>query len=62
VADAQPLDTVTRFNDRAADYVRYRPTYPAAAIDAILAGIGPADSLLATLVHDTEVFTSTVRR
>jgi hypothetical protein len=31
VADGKPLDTVTRFNDRAADYVRYRPTYPATA-------------------------------
>jgi SAM-dependent methyltransferase len=33
-------DTVARFDDRAADYVRYRPTYPAAAIDAVLEGLG----------------------
>ncbi|MCW5775639.1 MAG: class I SAM-dependent methyltransferase [Phycisphaeraceae bacterium] len=29
----------TRFSDRAADYARFRPTYPAEAIDAILAGM-----------------------
>jgi SAM-dependent methyltransferase len=40
-------DTVARFSDRAADYVKYRPSYPAAAIDAILAGLGPADRLVA---------------
>src|SRR4051812_29308173 len=40
-------DTVARFNDRAADYVRYRPGYPPEAIDAILDGLGPADRLVA---------------
>jgi len=39
-------NSVERFGDRADDYVRYRPSYPAAAIDAILAGLGPAASLL----------------
>jgi SAM-dependent methyltransferase len=34
------VETVTRFDDRADDYVRYRPSYPAAAIDAILDGLG----------------------
>ena len=40
----------TRFSDRAADYVKFRPSYPAEAIDAILEGLGepagltPADS------------------
>lgn len=33
------LDPLTRFSDRAADYVKYRPTYPRAAIDAILADL-----------------------
>jgi SAM-dependent methyltransferase len=47
VTDAGPLDTVTRFSDRVADYIRYRPGYPAAAIDAILAGLGPPDQLRA---------------
>lgn len=30
-----------RFSDRAADYVKYRPSYPAEAIDAILKGLNP---------------------
>lgn len=34
-----------RFSDRADDYARYRPTYPAEAIDQILAGL-PAPSAL----------------
>ena len=42
-----PLDTVARFNDRADDYVKYRPSYPAAAIDAILAGLRPPEHLVA---------------
>jgi len=41
------LDTVGRFGDRAADYVRYRPTYPAGAVHAILAGLGPPERLIA---------------
>ncbi|UFP96659.1 class I SAM-dependent methyltransferase [Gloeobacter morelensis] len=32
----QPLE---RFSDRADDYARYRPSYPAAALDAIFAGL-----------------------
>ena len=40
-------DTVARFNDRAADYVRYRPTYPAAAVRAILDSLGPPAELVA---------------
>ena len=40
------FDTVGRFSDRAEDYVRYRPTYPAAAAEAILDGLGPTDRLL----------------
>jgi len=34
------MDSISRFTDRASDYVKYRPTYPAAAIDAILDGLG----------------------
>src|SRR5215831_12810905 len=45
--DPIPLDTVARFDDRAADYVKYRPGYPAGAIDAILDGLGPPDTLTA---------------
>lgn len=33
------LDPLNRFSDRASDYVKYRPTYPRSAIDAILAGL-----------------------
>ena len=41
------FDTVARFNDRTDDYVRYRPTYPAEAIDSILDGLGPPERLVA---------------
>ena len=41
------LDTVGRFSDRAADYVKYRPTYPAAAIDAMLDGLAAPGQLVA---------------
>jgi len=47
VSDLHQLDTVGRFNDRASDYVKYRPTYPAAAIDAMLEGLGRPQQLLA---------------
>ena len=40
-------DTVRRFSDRASDYVKYRPSYPAAAIHAILAGLGPPERVVA---------------
>jgi SAM-dependent methyltransferase len=39
-------DTVSRFSDRAADYVKYRPSYPADAIDCLLGGLGPPDVLV----------------
>jgi SAM-dependent methyltransferase len=41
------IDTIGRFDDRARDYVRYRPTYPAGAIDAILQDLPAAASLTA---------------
>lgn len=41
------LDPTGRFGDRAADYVKYRPSYPAAAIDAVLGGLGEPASLRA---------------
>jgi SAM-dependent methyltransferase len=34
-------DPTGRFSDRAADYVKHRPSYPAAAIDTILGGLSP---------------------
>lgn len=41
-AEAGPLHEMNptgRFADRAKDYVKYRPTYPTAAIDAVLEGL-----------------------
>ena len=45
--ERRQMDTVERFTDRAADYVRYRPTYPAEAVDTILDGLGPPEHLVA---------------
>jgi SAM-dependent methyltransferase len=47
MADSNDRDTVGRFSDRAADYIRYRPTYPAEAVHAILDGLGPPERLVA---------------
>jgi SAM-dependent methyltransferase len=44
-AQPQPLDPTVRFRDRAEDYKRFRPDYPAAAVDATLAGLGPPETL-----------------
>lgn len=41
------MDPLKRFTNRAADYARYRPSYPAAAIDFILAGLGDPKTLRA---------------
>ncbi len=41
------FNPLTRFDDRARDYAAYRPSYPAAAIDAILSGMGDARNLSA---------------
>jgi ubiquinone/menaquinone biosynthesis C-methylase UbiE len=40
-------NSVRRFDDRADDYVRYRPSYPPRAIDAMLEGLGPPGAMLA---------------
>jgi SAM-dependent methyltransferase len=45
--DLDELNPTGRFSDRAEDYRRYRPDYPAAAIDAVLEGLGDPDRLLA---------------
>ena len=47
MSELHRLDTVGRFDDRVADYVKYRPTYPAEAIDAIVGGLGPPQRLAA---------------
>ncbi len=41
------MDPTGRFSDRASDYVRHRPDYPAIAFDAMLEGLGAPESLLA---------------
>lgn len=48
--DVTPLYTknpLNRFSARAADYARYRPSYPTAAIDTILEGLGSPSQLVA---------------
>jgi SAM-dependent methyltransferase len=49
-SDTTPLHTLNplnRFSDRAADYVKYRPSYPADSIDIILKGLGKKSQLVA---------------
>lgn len=42
-----PADVLTRFSDRASDYAKRRPSYPAEAIDAALEGLGDPGRLIA---------------
>lgn len=39
-------DATTRFSDRAQAYGAHRPSYPRAALDALLRGLGPEDQLI----------------
>ncbi len=41
------LNPLNRFSDRAADYVKYRPSYPADAIDIILEDLNLNSQLIA---------------
>ncbi|MBW4677345.1 MAG: methyltransferase domain-containing protein [Desmonostoc geniculatum HA4340-LM1] len=41
------LNPLSRFSDRAEDYVKYRPSYPQAAIDIILEGLDKNSQILA---------------
>ena len=41
------LNPLTRFDDRANEYARFRPGYPAAAIDTLLSGFGDPATLTA---------------
>jgi SAM-dependent methyltransferase len=41
------LSPTTRFADRASDYALFRPSYPTAAVDFALAGLGALESLVA---------------
>ncbi|MBF2073975.1 MAG: class I SAM-dependent methyltransferase [Synechococcales cyanobacterium C42_A2020_086] len=45
-----PLHTqnpLGRFSDRADDYAKYRPSYPPAAVDCVLEGLAPPETLIA---------------
>jgi len=41
------LNPLNRFSDRAADYVKYRPSYPSETIDIILKELGKKSQLIA---------------
>jgi len=41
------LDSVRRFSDRVSDYVRFRPGYPAAAVDLMLEGLAAPERIVA---------------
>jgi len=56
MAELHELNPVGRFDDRAADYVRFRPTYPSAAIDLMLDGLGnPAKLVVADIGAGTGI-------
>ncbi|RAM52484.1 MAG: SAM-dependent methyltransferase [Hapalosiphonaceae cyanobacterium JJU2] len=46
VTPLHTMNPLTRFSDRAEDYVKYRGSYPPSAIDAILAGLAPPQELI----------------
>jgi SAM-dependent methyltransferase len=47
VTDRDSADTITRFDNRVDDYVKFRPAYPVAAIESIVGGLGRPSDLLA---------------
>lgn len=49
------LNPLNRFSDRAADYVKYRPSYPAAVIDTILDGLDAATIVAADIGAGTGI-------
>ena len=49
------LNPLNRFSDRAADYVKSRPSYPVAAIDVILDGLGTAPLVAADIGAGTGI-------
>jgi 2-polyprenyl-3-methyl-5-hydroxy-6-metoxy-1,4-benzoquinol methylase len=49
------LNPLDRFSDRAADYVKYRPSYPMAAIDIILEGLGQTPLVAADIGAGTGI-------
>jgi SAM-dependent methyltransferase len=54
-SDSEPT---RRFSDRAGDYARFRPSYPDAAVTAILAGLPlPSQLVVADVAAGTGIFT-----
>ncbi len=49
------LNPLDRFSDRAADYVKYRPSYPMTAIDIILEGLGQTPLVAADIGAGTGI-------
>ncbi|HTV72943.1 MAG TPA: class I SAM-dependent methyltransferase [Candidatus Acidoferrales bacterium] len=43
--DVRGVDTTGRFNERSRDYAQFRPSYAAAAVDAVLEGLAPPEEL-----------------
>jgi len=56
MADPADLNPTGRFSDRSDDYVKYRPSYPQAAIDAIVEGLAePAARVAADIGAGTGI-------
>lgn len=51
-----PTDSRERFSDRVADYIRYRPDYPDAAVSALLEAV-PQQAVVADIGSGTGIFT-----
>lgn len=49
------MNPLTRFSDRVGDYVKYRPSYPAAVIDIILEGLAPSQLIAADIGAGTGI-------
>jgi ubiquinone/menaquinone biosynthesis C-methylase UbiE len=56
--DTTPLhamNPVERFSDRVGDYVKYRPSYPSTAIDRVLEGFSPPQTIAADIGAGTGI-------
>ncbi|MES1026371.1 class I SAM-dependent methyltransferase [Gloeocapsa sp. BRSZ] len=49
------LNPLTRFSDKAADYAKYRPSYPSEAIDMILQGLETSQVIVADIGAGTGI-------
>ena len=55
VAPLYQMNPQGRFSDRATDYAKYRPSYPTAAIDSILAGLNEPQLIVADIGAGTGI-------